>query len=144
MDGKTFTVVAKGLSKANKYVKSVSLNGRPVADWKLRHADIVKGGELVFEMDDDLPPPAKHDRISKTLRIGSDTELRLDRFSVVRLAPGSDCPMIENRGYVGGGDSAVRLLSTGANRRPSPKCTIRRACPRSCRFLVQLAACLQT
>ena len=31
-------------------MKSVSLNGRPVTDWKLRHADIVKGGELVFEM----------------------------------------------------------------------------------------------
>ena len=40
-----------------------------------------------------LPPPKRHYRISKTLRIGSDTELRLDRFSVVRLAPGSDCPM---------------------------------------------------
>ena len=49
-DGKTFTVVAKGLSKANKYVKSVTLNGRPVTDWKINHADIVKGGELVFEM----------------------------------------------------------------------------------------------
>ena len=49
-DGKTFTVVAKGFSKENKYVKSVSLNGRLITDWKLRHADIVKGGELVFEM----------------------------------------------------------------------------------------------
>ena len=49
-DGKTFTVVAKGLSKSNKYVKSVTLNGRLITDWKLRHADIVKGGELVFEM----------------------------------------------------------------------------------------------
>ena len=49
-DGKTFTVTAKGLSKANKYVKSVTLNGRPVTDWKIRHADIARGGELVFEM----------------------------------------------------------------------------------------------
>ena len=55
-DGKTFTVVAKGLSKANKYVKSATLNGRPVTDWKIRHADIVKGGELVFEMAAVLPP----------------------------------------------------------------------------------------
>ncbi|MBQ0031611.1 MAG: GH92 family glycosyl hydrolase, partial [bacterium] len=45
-----FTVIARGLSKENKYVKSVMLNGEPVADWKIRHADIVKGGELVFEM----------------------------------------------------------------------------------------------
>ena len=48
--GRTFTVVAKNLSRANKYVKSVTLNGRPVADWKIRHADIMSGGELVFEM----------------------------------------------------------------------------------------------
>ena len=45
-----------------------------------------------------LPPPAKCYLISKTLKIGSNQELRLDRFSVVRLAPKSDCPMVENRG----------------------------------------------
>lgn len=56
-----------------------------------------------------LPPPKRHYRISKTLRIGSGTELRLDRFSVVRLAPGSDCPMVENRGYVGGSDRRIAL-----------------------------------
>ena len=44
------TVVARGLSKENKYVKSVTLNGKPITDWMIRHADIVKGGELVFEM----------------------------------------------------------------------------------------------
>ncbi|MBQ0033017.1 MAG: GH92 family glycosyl hydrolase [bacterium] len=47
---RTFRVLAKGLSKENKYVKSVMLNGKPITDWKIRHADIVKGGELVFEM----------------------------------------------------------------------------------------------
>ena len=45
-----FTVVAKKLSKENKYVKSVRLNGRPVTDWRIRHADIVRGGTLEFEM----------------------------------------------------------------------------------------------
>ena len=45
-----FTVVAKNLSRENKYVKSVSLNGRPLSGWKIRHADIMHGGELVFEM----------------------------------------------------------------------------------------------
>ena len=30
--------------------KAVTFNGRPVMDRKIRHADIVKGGELVFEM----------------------------------------------------------------------------------------------
>ena len=47
---KTFTVLAKNLSEANKYVKSVTLNGKPITDWKIRHADLVAGGELVFEM----------------------------------------------------------------------------------------------
>ena len=47
---KTFRVVAKGLSKENKYVKSVTLNGKPVTDWKIRHEDVMKGGELIFEM----------------------------------------------------------------------------------------------
>ncbi len=54
-NGKTFMMTAKNLSKANKYVKSVTLNGRPVSDWKIRHADIVKGGSLVFEMTERAP-----------------------------------------------------------------------------------------
>lgn len=48
--GKTFTVVAKGLSKACKLVKSVTLNGRPLDGFVLKHADVMQGGELVFEM----------------------------------------------------------------------------------------------
>jgi len=46
----TFTIIARNLSKENKYVKSVTLNGMPITDWKIRHSDIVSGGELVFEM----------------------------------------------------------------------------------------------
>ena len=46
-----FRVVARNLSRENKYVKSVTLNGKPVTDWKIRHADIMRGGELVFEME---------------------------------------------------------------------------------------------
>ncbi len=45
-----FRVIARHLSKENKYVKSVTLNGKPITDWKIRHADIMRGGELVFEM----------------------------------------------------------------------------------------------
>ncbi|MBQ7188941.1 MAG: GH92 family glycosyl hydrolase [Kiritimatiellae bacterium] len=47
---RTFTVLAKNLSDQNKYVKSVSLNGVPLEGFKIRHEDILKGGELVFEM----------------------------------------------------------------------------------------------
>ena len=48
--GKVFTVVAKNLSAANKFVKAVSLNGKPLDGFNLRHADLVAGGRLVFEM----------------------------------------------------------------------------------------------
>ena len=50
--GKAFTVIAKNLSRDNKYVKSVTLNGRPLKGFILHHADILKGGKLVFEMTD--------------------------------------------------------------------------------------------
>jgi len=32
-------------------VKSVTLNGRPLGGFVLRHAEILSGGELIFEMD---------------------------------------------------------------------------------------------
>ena len=48
--GGEFKVVARNLSRENKYVKSVTLNGKPITDWKIRHSDIIRGGELVFEM----------------------------------------------------------------------------------------------
>ena len=54
--GRTFTIEAKGLSKANKYVQSIALNGKPVNGIKIAHSDIMKGGTLVFEMG---PQPKK-------------------------------------------------------------------------------------
>lgn len=65
---------------------------------------IDSGDTLVY-----LPPPKRHYLISRTLRIGSNTELKLDRNSVIRLAPKSDCPMIENRSYRNGADSRIAL-----------------------------------
>ncbi len=53
-DNKTFTVEAKGLSKDNKYVKSVTLNGAPVEGLSIHHKDIMKGGTLIFEMTNKL------------------------------------------------------------------------------------------
>lgn len=51
-DGKTFTMKAEGLSEANKYVKSITLNGEPYTKNFISHADIVKGGTLVYQMTD--------------------------------------------------------------------------------------------
>lgn len=49
-DNKTFTIKANNLSNENKYVKSVSLNGVEMTDFRIWHSDIMNGGELVFEM----------------------------------------------------------------------------------------------
>jgi predicted alpha-1,2-mannosidase len=51
-DGKTFTIKAEGLSEDNKYVKSITLNGEPYTKNFISHADIVKGGTLVYQMTD--------------------------------------------------------------------------------------------
>lgn len=58
-----------------------------------------------------LPPPPKEYLISKSLKIGSNQELRLDRFTVIHLAPNSNCPLIENKGFLEGGN--CRFAVTG-------------------------------
>ena len=49
-NGKTFTVIADGLSEANKYVDSITLNGRKYTKNYIDHAAIMNGGTLVFKM----------------------------------------------------------------------------------------------
>ena len=46
----SFTIVVKNRSKESTYVKSVKLNGKPMKGFILRHADILVGGTLEFEM----------------------------------------------------------------------------------------------
>ncbi|WP_420573120.1 GH92 family glycosyl hydrolase [Kordia sp.] len=49
-NGKTFTIVAKNISKENKYIKSATLNGNNHPKTYINHQDITNGGSLVFEM----------------------------------------------------------------------------------------------
>lgn len=49
-NGKTFVVKADRVSDENRYVKSVKLNGKPYLKGYITQADIMNGGELVFEM----------------------------------------------------------------------------------------------
>ncbi|NDV77961.1 GH92 family glycosyl hydrolase [Dysgonomonas sp. 511] len=51
-DGKTFEIVAKNNSAANKYIQSVSLNGKPYDKYYISFADIASGGTLEFVMGD--------------------------------------------------------------------------------------------
>lgn len=55
-DGKTFTITARDLSKENKYVRSITLNGKPYDKPYISHEDIMAGGELVYQMS---PTPAE-------------------------------------------------------------------------------------
>lgn len=49
-NGKKFVVEVKNQSDANVYVQKVSLNGKPLKDFIIKHAEIINGGKLVFEM----------------------------------------------------------------------------------------------
>ncbi|QDZ07262.1 glycoside hydrolase family 92 protein [Sphingomonas panacisoli] len=49
-NGKRFTIVANGMSDANKYVGAVALNGKPLDRVYLTHDEIERGGELRFTM----------------------------------------------------------------------------------------------
>lgn len=51
-----FTVIAKNLSDKNYYVQSVKLNGKAYEKSYISHSEILKGGELLFEMG---PEPNK-------------------------------------------------------------------------------------
>ncbi len=53
-NGRTFTIVADGLSAANKYVQSVTLNGKSLEGCILTHAQIMAGGELRFQLTDKI------------------------------------------------------------------------------------------
>lgn len=49
-DGKTFKISTQGLSDKNKYIQSVTLNGKAYPYSAIRHKDIIAGGELVLKM----------------------------------------------------------------------------------------------
>jgi predicted alpha-1,2-mannosidase len=51
-NGKVFKVVAKNNSAANKYIQSVTLNGKPYANDYIEFKDIAAGGVLEFVMSD--------------------------------------------------------------------------------------------
>jgi putative alpha-1,2-mannosidase len=54
--GEKFIIKANNLSDENIYIQSATLNGQPLNRSSLNHEEIVKGGELVYEMG---PEPNK-------------------------------------------------------------------------------------
>ncbi len=55
-NGKNFTIRAINVNERNFYIQSASLNGKPHTKCYISHADIIKGGELRFNMG---PQPNK-------------------------------------------------------------------------------------
>jgi predicted alpha-1,2-mannosidase len=49
-NGKTFTIVAKGVSAQNRYIAHAEWNGRPYTQAWFRIGDLMKGGRLVLTM----------------------------------------------------------------------------------------------
>ncbi len=48
--GKQFTIIANGVSSENKYIASAKLNGSDLNRSYLMHDELMKGGDLIFEM----------------------------------------------------------------------------------------------
>ena len=55
-NGKTFEIIARGASRDNKYIRSATLNGRPLDQPFLSHEDLMAGGRLVLEMGSEPDP----------------------------------------------------------------------------------------
>lgn len=71
-DGKKFTVIAKNNSKKNKYIKSMTLNGKPLDKPFFTHDDIIAGSTLEIEMTDRPDPTLrKYSVSSQIIRICS-------------------------------------------------------------------------
>lgn len=49
-NGKTFTVQAKNLSKENRYIRAVKLDGKPYHQHFITHEQIMSGATLELEM----------------------------------------------------------------------------------------------
>ncbi len=54
-NGNVFRIQTVNQADENVYVRKVTLNGKEITDYRLSHFDIVKGGELVFYMDNVKP-----------------------------------------------------------------------------------------
>jgi putative alpha-1,2-mannosidase len=48
--GKTFTIVARNASRANCYIQSAKLNGKPLESWWIAQREVVRGGTLELEL----------------------------------------------------------------------------------------------
>jgi predicted alpha-1,2-mannosidase len=48
--GKTFSLSVKNNTKANKYIQSITLNGKPYTKSYIMHSELIKGGAMTIQM----------------------------------------------------------------------------------------------
>lgn len=77
-NGKSFAVKATGVDDRNVYVQSATLNGKSYSKSYLEHADVMAGGELVFQMG---PQPS---RFFKNEPVASITGFKVIPAPVIR------------------------------------------------------------
>jgi predicted alpha-1,2-mannosidase len=51
-NGKQLKITVQNQSDKNKYVKSITINGKPLTCTAIKHADLINGGEIIFIMTD--------------------------------------------------------------------------------------------
>nr|WP_253912540.1 GH92 family glycosyl hydrolase [Vibrio sp. B1Z05] len=67
MQDGVFTITAENNSTANKYIQSVTINGKPLnKNFTFDFADLKAGGELHFVMTDDVNQAMKADQLAKS------------------------------------------------------------------------------
>lgn len=49
-NGKILTIKAEGVNDVNKYVQSITLNGKPLQTPWITHEELINGGDLIFKM----------------------------------------------------------------------------------------------
>ena len=93
--------VSGALESIDRICKARAAAAKPVL-----HGDGISDDTAAIQMMLDsgrscvyLPPPKKFYLISRALELESGQELRLDRGTVVKLAPKSDCHMLINRNW---------------------------------------------
>lgn len=96
VSGGTFTIVARNNSAENKYIQRVWLDGRPYTKPYIRHADIVKGGELRFEMGAEPKIWYCADEPSEYADLRSTEEERLFRSEAVEAEIERVCGLLTN------------------------------------------------
>jgi putative alpha-1,2-mannosidase len=50
-NGKSFTVLARGSSTENQFVRTVTVNGKARSGWKFDHQELMQGATLSLQMN---------------------------------------------------------------------------------------------